>query len=190
VLSSIVIILIFAGTLSYNLSTSRQTWAFARDDGLPFAKWIAHVNPKLEVPENAVILTSVIIFILSLVNIGSDVAFNAIISLNVVSLMVTYMISIGCVLYRRIYHPELLPKARWSLGKWGVPVNAAGFAYSTFSFFWCFWPNATPVNAQDFNWSVLMFLVVAVMAAVDWAFRGRRVYKGPVVLVEGWQGHM
>ncbi|KAK3670939.1 hypothetical protein LTR78_009217 [Recurvomyces mirabilis] len=73
-LSAIVITLIFAGTLSYNLSTSRQTWAFARDQGMPFSKWIAHVNPKLEVPANAVAATSGITFILSLINIGSEVA--------------------------------------------------------------------------------------------------------------------
>jgi choline transport protein len=36
-LNTIPIVLIFAGTLTYNLSTSRQTWAFARDHGLPFS---------------------------------------------------------------------------------------------------------------------------------------------------------
>ena len=35
-LSSIVILLISARTVSYNLSTSRQPWAFYRDAGLPF----------------------------------------------------------------------------------------------------------------------------------------------------------
>ncbi|KAK3071925.1 hypothetical protein LTR53_007771 [Teratosphaeriaceae sp. CCFEE 6253] len=90
-LSAIVIVLIFAGTLSYNLSTSRQTWAvshkrvlpmcrladetqFARDEGLPFASWIAKVDPKLEVPANSVAVTCIITFVLSLINIGSDVA--------------------------------------------------------------------------------------------------------------------
>ena len=186
-LSSIVIILIFAGTLSYNLSTSRQTWSFARDEGLPFSKWIAHVDPKLEVPANAVIVTCIVTFVLSLINFGSDVAFNAIISLNLVSLMITYMVSIACVLYRRIYQPELLPKARWSLGRWGVAINTGGLAYSTFAFFWCFWPNVYQPSLVDFNWSVLMFVVVAIIAAIDWVVRARKVYKGPVVLVEGWR---
>ncbi|KAF2497948.1 GABA permease-like protein [Lophium mytilinum] len=181
-------ILIFAGTVSFNLSTSRQTWAFARDHGLPFSSWIGHVSPSLQVPANAVTVTSAITIALSLINIGSDVAFNAIISLNVVSLMITYVFSIGCVLYRRIQHPELLPKCRWSLGRWGVPVNIGGFLYSLYAFFWCFWPNATPVTAVDFNWAVVMFVGVAVIAAVDYAVRARHVYKGPVVLVEGWKG--
>ena len=66
-------------------------------------------------------------------------------------------------------------------------MNAGGLAYSTFCFFWCFWPNATPAPAADFNWAVLMFLATVLIAAVDWVVRARKVYKGPVVLVEGWR---
>ncbi|PIA99233.1 Choline transport protein [Cercospora beticola] len=188
-LSSIVIILIFAGTLSYNLSTSRQTWSFARDNGLPFSGWISKVNTKLEVPANAVIVTCAFTIVLSFINFGSDVAFNAIISLNLVSLMITYQVSIACVLYRRVYQPELLPKARWSLGKYGVAINIGGLAYSSFAFFWCFWPNIRNPSLVDFNWSVLMFVVVGLIAAIDWVVRARHVYTGPVVLVEGFRDY-
>lgn len=70
-------LLIFAGTVSFNLSTSCQTWAFARDRGLPCSNWIGHVDRKLEVPSNAVTITCLTTIALSLINIGSDVAFNA-----------------------------------------------------------------------------------------------------------------
>lgn len=103
--------------------------------------------------------------------------------------MITYMFSIGAVLYRRIRHPELLPRCRWSLGKWGVPINAAGLLYSTHAFFWCFWPNTTPVTLVDFNWSVVMFVGVAVLCIGDYWVRGRRDYRGPVVLIEGYKGN-
>lgn len=76
-LNAIPTVLIFAGTLTYNLSTSRQTWAFARDHGLPFSNWIGHVDQKLQTPANAVSVTCIITIALSLINIGSDVAFNA-----------------------------------------------------------------------------------------------------------------
>lgn len=76
-LNAIPIVLIFAGTLTYNLSTSRQTWAFARDNGLPFSNWIGSVNTKLQTPANSVLVTCGITIALSLINIGSDVAFNA-----------------------------------------------------------------------------------------------------------------
>jgi amino acid transporter len=74
--------------------------------------------------------------------------------------MFTYTVSISCVLYRRIAHPDLLPPARWGLGRWGIPINVLGLAYALFSFFWSFWPTYTPVTAEGFNWSVVIFVAV------------------------------
>ena len=187
-LTTIVLLLVVASNISFNASTSRQTWSFARDRGLPFSNWISHVNPKKEIPANAVALTCLISVLLSLINIGSSVAFNAIISLQVVALMFTYVISISCVLYRRLYFPKMLPKARWSLGRYGAAVNAAGIAYAFFAFFWCFWPNATPVDAESFNWAVVIFMGVIIMSVVLYLIRGRKEYSGPVVLVAGRGG--
>lgn len=113
---------------------------------------------------------------------------NKVISLNVVALMITYVVSIGAVLYRRIRHPELLPSCRWSLGRWGVPVNIGGVLYSFHAFFWCFWPEGTPVALETFNWAVVMFVGIFVLSLVDYLVRGRKQYKGPVVLVEGYKG--
>lgn len=184
-LTSVVLILVVASNISFNAATSRQTWSFARDRGLPFSNWIGHVNPRKEIPANAVALTCLISALLSLINIGSVAAFNAIISLQVVALMFTYCISISCILYRRLYHPKSLPMARWSLGRWGIAVNIAGLAYAAYAFFWCFWPNATPVDPKSFNWAVVMFLgVIMLSLGMYWA-RGRKVYRGPVVLVRG-----
>lgn len=141
------------------------------------------VHPKLHVPANAVALTTAVTLLLSLINIGSTVAFNAIVSLQLASLMTTYSVSIACVLYRRLTDPESLPKARWSLGRYGPTVNWIGFIYSTFIIFWCFWPLATPVTPQTFNWAILLFMTVLIASLAFYFTRGRRVYVGPVALV-------
>ena len=184
-LTILVLILVIASNISFNASTARQTFAFARDNGLPFAKWISHVNPKKQIPANAIALSCIITALLSLINIGSNVAFNAIISLQIVALMLTYFISISCVLHRRLYSPELLPKARWSLGRLGIPVNIAGIMFVMWCFFWSFWPNTTPVDLESFNWSIVLFTGVAALSLIMYWVQGRRVYDGPVVLVEG-----
>lgn len=184
ILSVITLVMLFAAAVSCNISTSRQTWSFARDSGLPFSKFLAHVDPKRQLPVRAIGFSCLCTCLLALINLGSNVAFNAIISLTLVSLMLTYMTSVGCVLFRRFRHPELLPRARWSLGRWGVPINIGGLAYSMHAFFWCFWPNATPVNVTSFNWALVMFLGLAIFANMYYWFKGRHVYKGPVVLVE------
>jgi len=183
-LTILLLIIVIVANISFNTSTSRQTFAFARDRGLPFSKWISAVDSKRQIPANAVALSCAITILLSLINIGSSVAFNAIISLQVVALMLSYSISIGSILYRRIKHPELLPKSRWSLGRWGVFVNSVSVVYSTFGFFWCFWPNGTPVDAQSFNWASAIFVGITICCVVIYLVKGRYVYDGPVTLVE------
>jgi choline transport protein len=102
--------------------------------------------------------------------------------------MITYVFSIGAVLYRRITHPELLPSCPWSLGKWGIPINIGGVLYSLHAFFWCFWPESTPTDVENFNWAVVMFAAVGILSLIDYVARGRKQYKGPVVLVDGFKG--
>jgi amino acid transporter len=121
--------------------------------------------------------------ILSLLNIGSTVAFSAIISLQMSSLMLTYMLSISCVLYRRLTHPELLPPARWSLGRFGIMINGAALIFSMFFLFWCFWPLQTSVDPTTFNWAILMFSTIVIASTIFYFLGGRRKYAGPVTLV-------
>lgn len=97
--------------------------------------------------------------------------------------MITYVCSIACVFYRRLRHPELLPKARWSLGRLGPVINAGGLVYSTFVFFWCFWPIQASIDLTTFNWAILMFMTVATVSGMTYLFVGRRKYVGPVALV-------
>ena len=183
-LVAIVIILLVVSNVSFNLATSRQAWSFARDGGLPFSGWISYVHPRLQIPTNAIALSCIISILLSLINLGSSAAFNAIISLQVVSLLLTYFTSIACVLHRRLYHPEILPRARWGLGRYGVAVNVGALLYTGFIFFWAFWPNATPVDASSFNWSVAIFMAVVIVSLTMYWTKGRKAFDGPVVLVK------
>jgi amino acid transporter len=178
VLTVLVLTLNAASMVPYNASTSRQTFAFARDQGLP--KWIGTVHPTLHVPANAVALTCGITCLLSLINIGSYTAFNALVSLQICGLMFSYSISISCVLYRRICHPNLLPSARWSLGRAGVIFNILGVGYSLFVFFWCFWPQYNGFSLGGFNWSSVIFIGTCLICAVMYAIQGRHHYTGPV----------
>jgi amino acid transporter len=139
-ITAIMFILVFMIAVSCFASTSRQLFAFARDDGMPFPTWLKKVNPKLNVAANSCFVTWGYTVVMSLIYIGSPIAFNAIISLAIVALMATYALSIGCVLWRRIVHPNTLPPVYWSLGKWGVAVNTLGLVYAIYAFFWAFWP--------------------------------------------------
>ncbi|EON64232.1 hypothetical protein W97_03463 [Coniosporium apollinis CBS 100218] len=186
VLTTVILLLVIAGNISVNASTSRQTYAFARDRGLVFNDWIARVHPKLLVPANAVTLTCIFTILLALINLGSTVAFNAIISLQLVALMFSYFVSIGCVLYKRIQNPKALPECRWSLGRFGPAINLVAILYSAFAFFWCFWPNEASVTVDNFNWAIVIFMGTFVISLIMYFTKGRKEYDGPVISVEGF----
>ena len=69
---------------------------------------------------------------MALINLGSKVAFEAMLSLATVALMATYLMSIGCVLLKRL-RGEDLPSARWSLGRYGMLVNVIALMYTSWS---------------------------------------------------------
>ena len=120
---------------------------------------------------------------MSLINIGSTVAFNAVLSLSVVALMATYAISIGCILLRRM-QGEPFPPARWSLGRAGTPVNTVALVYISWAFFWSFWPNGFEPTLQTFNWAVVLFVGVMGIACLVYYLHARNYYEGPVAKVE------
>lgn len=179
----ILALLIFI-TISSLASTSRQTFAFARDEGLPFSRWIGHVHERWHIPVNSVIFSCGFTMVVSLINIGSTVAFNALLSLSTIALMATYILSIGCVTLRR-FGSEPLPHARWSLGKYGLPVNVIALLYTAWGFFWSFWPNSYQPTPTSMNWACVMFGGLMIISMVSYFTYARKIYQGPVVKVEG-----
>jgi len=184
VLLAVVTFIVMASNVTYLAGVSRDHFAFARDKGLPFSGWLSRVDGKRKIPRNANIFSCGLPAILALIYLGSDVAFYAITSLNTVSLLQCHVFAIGCVLWRRLARPETLPPARFSLGRWGVPVNLAAVSYSMWSFFWCFWPQAQPVTASGFNWASPLY-TLALMTSGLYYLRAKHQYDGPVSTVEG-----
>lgn len=142
------------------------------------------MNRKYDIPFNAVYLSSVGAGILCLVNLGSTLAFNIIVSLSLLALLSTYMLSIGCVLLRRIRGQEL-PHARWSLGKLGLPINAFAFCYSFFVIVFSCFPTALPVTTADANWAPAIWAAVIVLSIVTYLVHGKQHFTPPVMFVEG-----
>lgn len=205
-LNIIVFLLIFSGNITALATCSRELWAFSRDKGFPFHKWISHVstsishlmvgrvyvndnlfyqmNWKFSIPFNSVYLTSVLTGVLCLINLGSTLAFNIIVSLSLLGLLSTYMISIGCVMLRRLRGQEL-PPARWSLGRFGLPINMFAFFYSAFVLVFSCFPVAVPVTLSTANWAPVVWVGVIVISLVTYLLYGRNHYTAPVDFVEG-----
>jgi choline transport protein len=141
------------------------------------------VKPGWNIPLNAVLITFAITTLLSLINIGSSVAFNAIGSLAVSALLGTYIISFSCLVLKRL-RGEPLPSRRWSLGRFGIFVNIGALMYLLLVWLFIFFPISTPVTPSSMNWNSVMFGGTMIFAVVYYLVFGRKTYTAPVDLVK------
>ncbi|KAK3068996.1 hypothetical protein LTR53_013018, partial [Teratosphaeriaceae sp. CCFEE 6253] len=183
IMTLIIMIMLTSACISEVATASRQLWSFARDRGVPFSGWLSHVSPGWNIPIRAVFVSVVISTLLSLINIGSYVALNAISSLGVVSLLFSYVVTISCLVWRRLTGAPLPPR-KWSLGRYGLAVNLCALAFVLPVLFFATWPLAKHVTAAGFNWSSVMFVIILLIALIYYVARARHVYTGPVMLVK------
>ncbi|KAF2843012.1 amino acid transporter [Patellaria atrata CBS 101060] len=179
VLTSIMIIMVIFGCVTNIATSSRQVWAFARDRGLPFSDFLADVRPGWDIPLNAVIVSYVGACLLALINIGSTVAFNIVTSLGTGALIASYIVSISCIVIKRVRHEPLLP-SRFSLGKWGLPLNVFSVAFLTLVFIMAMFPQTPLPTPEAMNWNCLVFGVVVIWSISYYFYKGRHEYVGPV----------
>lgn len=181
-MTALLVVNVTSACISTVATVSRQTWAFARDNGLPFSAFIAHVNPGWNIPLNAILVTFVITAILSLINIGSTVAFNAIGSLSVSALLGTYILSFTCLVIRRFKGP--LPDRRWSLGSMGLFINLGAVMFLLVVWVFCFFPISPEVTPETMNWNSVMFCGAMLFAMLYYLLHGRKHYTSPRNLVK------
>jgi hypothetical protein len=131
--------------------------ADSRHSGLPFSTWFTRIRDVdgVPLPVNSIMASLCICVIIALLNLVSNRVFNSIIGLLTGALGLTYVLSLGCVLWRRCYG-EPLPPARWSLGRWGIPCNIVALLYSIMSTLISFFPIFNGTGPADMNWSALI----------------------------------
>lgn len=197
VMASIVIIMSFSATTGCLASTSRVYWAFARDRGLPGWKVLRLVSPRTKIPRYAVLLSTFIAIILSIVNIGNAIAFNGVISISIAGLFGSYLFAAALLLYRRTTggiraldeKDELtntvgksITWGPWRLrGSLGVANNIFSCLYLSFILFFSFWPSHKDVAPGNMNSAVLVFVVVLSFSTLYYVVWARKVYRGPII---------
>lgn len=73
-MTCIMVLMAFCGVVNIIATSSRQLWAFARDQGVPFSGWFSVVDTRRgHLPINALMFSYVLAVLLSLINIGSTV---------------------------------------------------------------------------------------------------------------------
>ncbi|KAF2128737.1 amino acid transporter [Dothidotthia symphoricarpi CBS 119687] len=176
-LASITLIMAVFGCVNNVATSSRQLFAFARDNGVPFSGFLSHV--RWDLPINSIVVSFTVSVLLSLINIGSTVAFNSIASLGSCALLSSYIISVGCMFVKRWRNEPLLP-CKFSLGRAGIWINGISVMYLIWALIFAFFPTFPHPTPDLMNWNILIYGVVVAFALVFFLVKGRKVYVGPV----------
>jgi choline transport protein len=134
----------------------------------------------------AIGLVSTVIVLLSLINVGSSTAFNAIISLSTVALYLSYIIPIFCLVMKR-FSGEKIAWGPWSLGRFGPAINIFALCYGVFICIFLPFPSQQPITAMNMNYAAPVFGFVILLALTDWFMRGRKFYVGPKMEIDPGQ---
>ena len=182
VLTLLLFILLVFGTINQVTTASRQLYAFARDEGLPFSAFLGRVRPGWDIPLNAVTVTLVFSILTSLIILGSPVAFFTLGSLCNAALYASYVIVIGCVAWRRTFG-DPLPPSRFDLGKAGIYINMTAIAFLSTQFIFIFFPTAPYPTPAYMNWTCLIFGATVILSVAWYYIQGKQAYLGPVEYV-------
>jgi len=146
-------------------STSRMTYAFARDGGLPFSSVLVRVSPRWKTPVPAIWLTAT----LSVTSTLYAPAYSTLTTACVIFLYLSYVMptSIGCFAYGRRW-TKMGP---FDLGRW-YRVLAAASVVGALLVVW--------IGVQPPNDKALTVLLVASFALVAaWWLGIRSRFRGP-----------
>ncbi|KAF1985297.1 amino acid transporter [Aulographum hederae CBS 113979] len=160
-----------------NLSGSRLAWSMARDSAFPFSPYFATVNKRFGIPLRAMLAIVVVDLIIGLIVLGSDLAFQSIISGGGVTLQIGYMTPVLIVLIRG--RKILPPRKHFDLGRWGYAVNVASVCWSSLVIMMYLFPMYVPVTVENIsymNWSCIIVGATIVFPGIYWVWSARFKY--------------
>ncbi|PSN74624.1 amino acid transporter [Corynespora cassiicola Philippines] len=170
-------VVIFGCSIASVATVSRLTWAWSRDRAL--WKYFSVLSGAYAIPNRATALCLFISACLSLVNIGSSVAFSAIIALSILGVFFSYLVNITLMLMAR-WNGEIreLTLGSWNLGRWGAMINIVAWIYTAWVMVFLPFPNFLPVTMQNMNFAGPVFGVVLAIVWVGWWAWGKDKWRG------------
>jgi amino acid transporter len=180
VVLAIVAVSIFSAALAISASATRVMFSMARDGQLPFAKALAKVSPRTHTPILPGIVVGVLSIAVLLINLGQTSVFATVTAISVVVVYLAYLfVTVPLLVQRLRRNPAHTPDpAYFSLGRWGLPVNAVAVLFGVFMLVNIGWPRAEIYDLDGrgwyFQWSApLAILVIVVAGLVAYRFLPR-----------------
>jgi len=151
-------------------SMARMWYAFARDDGMPGARYLKRVHPTLRTPVWSIVVTSTLAVLITVY----AAAYSVVTSISTITLYLAYVIPIWLNWRnrrRRTGEYATRATAPWSLGRFGPAINAVAILWViVISVVFALPPNELVL------WTMLL---LGLLIALYWTLSARRRFVGP-----------
>jgi urea carboxylase system permease len=147
----IVIFAIIVCTLAVHSGAVRLMFAMGRDGYLPYSKSLSEVSSKTQTPVLATLVCGLAAIIILAVNLQFPKVFELVTSIAILWANLAYWIVVALQLKNRIKLTRNGEdtNARFSLGKWGYPINIMALIWSSFMVINVSWPRTA---TYGFEW--------------------------------------
>ena len=172
----VIVAQLFCGMSSVT-ANSRMIYAFSRDGALPGSKLWHQVNPRTRTPTNAIWLAAGGALILGLPYLWNSTAYAAVTSIAVIGLYVAYVLPT----FLRLRLGSSFQRGPWHLGRWSTPIGVIAVIWVVFITVLFMLPTFSPINFDNFNYTVFAVVAVIGFAGIWWLVSARKWFTGPKV---------
>ncbi|MET7290223.1 amino acid permease [Streptomyces sp. NPDC005573] len=169
-----VLIAVTVCALAVHTAAIRLAFAMARDNNLPASSLVARVSPRFRTPVLPAVVIGVLALAILVVNIRQPQIFTVVTSIGIVMIYLAYLGVTAPMLVARLrgaWRPA--GDGRFSLGRWGLPVNLVAVVWGAVMTVNLIWPRSSVYNASApyhwyLRWGAVLF--VAVIAGGGFAY--------------------
>ena len=190
-----VAIAVFACTLAVQTSGSRMMFSMARERSLPFSGVLGRVSPRTGTPIATSVVVGVGAALALAVNWNQSAVFTALASLCIAMLYLAYLGVTLPLLVKRLrlrrsggLESGVAEDGRplFSLGRFGIAVNAVAVIYQVVMVVNLVWPRAAIYDLAGgtwwLQWSALLFIAATLAAGAAIHWRNRVRHGGAIML--------
>lgn len=174
VLLSDVAVAVCVATLAIQTAGSRMVFSMARDSALPFSRRLAAVSRRTGIPNGPALVVGVGAAAVAALSLLSASVYLALGTTCIVLVYLAYSMVTGPMLVRRLRgvplggdeEPDETGRPLFSLGRWGIAVNAFAVVYGLAMSVNLAWPRASVYDPQGGHWYLQWFTALFLGGAV------------------------
>lgn len=148
---------------------SRLLWSFSKSRGVPFHGWLSATNGRLQVPVNAVVASSLLCAVVTLLVLGPRTVQNAFFGSAGIFFIFSYTMPIILLL---VQGRKTLPENRpVNLGAFGPFINVVALLWALVVVVFISFPTSWPIELTTMNWGSLTAVGLMVLSLGNWFWK-------------------